>query len=104
MKKLLFLILLTPLLNADWWDESNYTMEEAALTKHDGVLYIHYYCINGIKWMKIRERVRGATSLDGVHTTVMEKVLGNKANPDSFYERCSSLSKETWLKFYAVNR
>ena len=54
MKKILFLILLPITINADWVDESNYTMNTILLDSSDKhYTQIKNYCINQVRWQKI---------------------------------------------------
>lgn len=40
------------MINADWVDQSNYTMNTVVLDKSED-LFIKYYCINQVRWQKI---------------------------------------------------
>jgi len=56
MKKLLALVLLTPLIQAKYVDSGTYKMNKQIIDKGVSETYLQYYCIDNVKWLKVYEK------------------------------------------------
>ena len=93
MKKLLALVLLTPLIQANYVDKGTYKMNKQVIEKGSKVTYLQYYCIDNVKWLKVYESKIG---------TKNESVLSFQPALGINKERvnCPFLKKDKWEEQY----
>ena len=91
MKKLLALVLLTPLIQANYVDRGTYKMNKQIIEKGSTVTYLQYYCIDNVKWLKIYEKF-----LKNESVLSFEPALGINGERIN----CPFLKKDKWEEQY----
>ena len=92
MKKILFLILLPITINADWVDETNYTMNTILLDSSDNhYTQIKNYCINQVIWQKI---------YNPFETLYFGKLQYPYGSAGTRISQCKRLKREEWEDLY----
>ena len=99
MKKLFFLVLLTPLIQAEWGNAYNYSMRTIVIkdTKYYQTR-INHFCIVGNIWMEItkhKKTMEFESTEKNVETIAFEKLVSKK-----IHIPCDEISKEDWEKDY----
>ena len=93
MKKLLALVLLTPLIQANYVDRGTYKMNKQIIEKGSKVTYLQYYCIGNVKWLKVYESKIGTKNESVLY---FEPALGiNKERIN-----CPFLINDKWEEQY----
>jgi len=103
MKKIILLLLISPVISAGYVNSSTYTMQEETLTQNpSATMKIKYFCIDRIQWMKVYE-------LDFKNGKRHEKVLtftkavnkyGNDDREAPRTNFCKRLNQEEWEAKY----
>jgi hypothetical protein len=103
MKKILLLLLISPVISAGYVNSSTYTMQEETLTQDpSAVMKIKYFCIDRIQWMKVYELdfKNGRKEKVLAFTKAINKYGGDdREAPRTNF--CKRLNKEEWKAKYS---
>ena len=105
MKKIILLLLISPVISAGYVNSSTYTMQEETLTQDpSATMKIKYFCIDRVQWMKVYEvDFKNAKRNEKVLT--FTKAINRYITSDDWEaprtNYCKRLNKEEWKAKYS---